>query len=87
MVKQHDINLIKKISRYLVNRIYLIRGKIVYAKESIKNRYPCSLIKYEKIDDRYAIFYCVLGKKDNVHRTSINCSGSHQIGQSPVFRK
>ena len=59
------------IAKTILDKLIFFKNRLNYARESIKNRYPCSLVKYEVVNKKYFVYYCVLGRKDNVHRLSV----------------
>ena len=59
------------IAKTILDKLIFFKNKLSYARESIKNRYPCSLIKYEVINRKYFVYYCILGRKDNLHRLAV----------------
>ena len=60
------------IAKTILDKLIFFKNKLNYARESIKNRYPCSLVKYEVINKKYFVYYCVLGRKDNLHRLAVD---------------
>ncbi len=61
-----------KVAKAIYEKAGFMKNQLFYAQESIKNRYPCSIFKSKKINGEYVIYYCILGKKDNIHRVSVN---------------